>query len=183
MTFQEQILATLIGTVCGAVLGFFFAVIGFRINEKSKRKSELLSIINNLKSEFEINQVILAGRVNVINDYIETIKDNDIFAFHNFKRYERIILDSLFVKGRIYDIFKTNEFADIYRILNIISEYTEDNIDNRVQGSDFEEKVDFLNEAKDEFIEASRKLKNLIISLDNKKINTENTSFFCYLKG
>ena len=92
MTFEEQIYATLIGTACGAVLGFIFAVIGFRINEKSKSKSELLNIINNLKYEFEINQVILFGRVNEINDYIKTIEDNDIFSFSVFKKYERIIL-------------------------------------------------------------------------------------------
>jgi hypothetical protein len=183
MTFEEQILATLIGTACGAVLGFIFAIIGFRINEKLQIKSELLNIINNLKSEFEINQVILAGRVHVINEYIETIEDNDIFAFHNFKRYERIILDSLFVKGRIYDIFDTYEFADIYRILNIINEYTEDNIDNRVRGSDSEANVNYLNEAKDEFIVAYERLKKLIVSLDKKKIKTENTSILYYLKG
>ena len=183
MTFEEQILATLIGTAGGAVLGFIFAIIGFRINEKSKSKSELLCIINNLKSEFEINQAILAGRVNVINDYIETIEDKDIFSFNVFKKYERIILDSLFNKGRIYDIFDPIEFTNIYIILNLIDKYTEDYIDNRIQGMDSEKKVIYLNKIKDEFTDTHKKLIELIVSLDKKKIETENTSFSYYLKG
>ena len=87
------------------------------------------------------------------------------------------------VKGRIYDIFDTNEFADIYRILSIINEYTEDNIDNRVRGNTSEANVNYLNEAKDEFIDAYERLKKLIVSLDKKKIKTENTSFLYFLKG
>ncbi len=181
MTFQEQIYATLIGTTGGAFLGFIFAVIGFRINAKLKSKSELLNIINNLKCEFNINQIILQGRVNVIKDYIATIKDNDIFSFYFFNKYERIILDSLFNKGRIYDIFDTNEFANIYIILNTINRYTEDHIDNRIQGMDFGKKVNYLNKLKDLFMAVSKKLEKLIVSLDIKKIKTENTSFLYYL--
>jgi len=179
MTFGEQILATLIGTTCGAVLGFIFAIIGFRM----KSKSEFLNIINNLKCEFDINQVILFGRVMEIKDYIATIEDNDIFSFSIFKKYERIILDSLFSKGKIYNIFDTEEFADIYKILHIINEYTEDNIDRVIEGMDSEGKIEYLNQAKYYFIDASGKLKKLIVSLDKKKIKTENTSILYYLKG
>ena len=183
MTFQEQIYASFIATAGGVFLAFIFSVIGFRINAKLKSKSELLNMINNLKCEFEINTAILAGRVTVINDYIEAIEDKDIFSFNVFKKYERIILDSLFVKGRIYDIFDSIEFTNIYIILNTINKYTEDYIDNRIQGMDSEKKVNYLNKQNDLFIDAVRKLNDLIVSLDIKKIKTENTSFFYYLKG
>lgn len=181
MTFEEQIYATLIGTACGAVLGLIIAVIGFRINAKFKSKSELLNIINNLTCEFNLNQAIIVGRVTVINDYIGTIEDNDIFCFRQFKRYERIILDSLFVKGRLYDIFEPIEFADIYLILNIIDKYTEDYIDSVLQEKDSEKRIIFLNEINDEFTTIHEMLIELIISLDKKKIKTENASFFCCL--
>jgi len=180
MTFIEQILASLIGTIGGAFLAFIFAVIGFRINAKFKSKSESLNIINNLKCEFNLNQAILAGRVTIVDDYIKTIEDNDIFSFKNFKRYERIILDSLFVKGRIYDIFDAIEFADIYLILNIIDKYTENYIDNRIQGMDSEKKDIYLNKVTKEFSEVHTMLIELNKSLDKKKIKIENTSFLYY---
>lgn len=115
MTFGQQLLATLIGTISG----FLFSIALFYFTQKIKHLNEKSNIFKSLKSEFRYNLSLLNNLLNDINKTITKISadDKDIFFYFRYSNFQRLFLQEAFRLGLLYDKLEDDDINNIDGIL------------------------------------------------------------------
>jgi len=130
MTFCEQIIATLIGTI----IGFIFALVLFYLTDIIKRNKQKKEIIQLLKREVEFNTKLLLKYLKDINKIIENItaNDNRINTYLKYSDFQVIFFGKSIQSGYIYEIFTDDEITKIIDCINHFTLFSENYINNFV---------------------------------------------------
>ena len=153
MTFGQQVLSTL----CGTIAGFLFAIALFYITEKSKTKRAKKHLIKNLKREFEYNTSLLQDWINEIDSVLGkiTTRDTIVFAYFKYSFYQRFFIQESFRFGIVYDILTNDDVSNLNTILlhcdvgvesyvnDLVKRWREKRIEQQeaFRGFDFEKKA------------------------------------------
>ena len=115
MTFDQQILATFIGSV----LGFIFAIVLFYITEKIKQKKAMSETKKNLKREFGFNISLLTEWTTKLDKVLRqvTADDHDVFEYFRYSDFQRVFIHTAFQQGILYDSFSDDDFYTLNSIL------------------------------------------------------------------
>ena len=115
MSFGEQILATLIGSI----LGFGFAIVLFYVSEKIKARGQRKHLIRGLKKEFELNFLQIDKWIEITDEILLKIASNDhaISASYRLTDYQRLFTQLCFQQGILYNALEAKELATLNAIL------------------------------------------------------------------
>ena len=131
MTFWQSVFSVFIGTV----FGFIFSIVLFYITNiwRSKKAKEALE--KSLIKEFEYNISFFRQLIEKLNKSIEKISsdDTELHFFLNYVYYQRLFLQSYFQQGYLYDKLDPDDIILLDNILNHISVYGGDYINNNIQ--------------------------------------------------
>ncbi|MEK6690538.1 MAG: hypothetical protein AABY78_04435 [Nitrospirota bacterium] len=107
MTFQEQVIATLLGSLAG----FLFAIVIFYITENIRTKRIKKNLTKNLKREFEYNISLLQEWIDEIDKILRKITANDtqVFSYLKYSYYQRLFAQESFHFGILYELYNNNE--------------------------------------------------------------------------
>ena len=120
MTFGEQVLATLVGSIAG----FLFAIALFYLREKITGKRVKKNIAKCLKREFQYNLNLIEEWIQTVDRILQkiTVQDYKIFDYLRYSSYQRFYLYQSFQFGVLYDFFNNEDvkiISDIENHLNI----------------------------------------------------------------
>lgn len=115
MTFQQQVIATLLGSIAG----FLFAIFIFYITENIKTKRIKKNLIKNLKREFEYNISLLQGWIDEIDKILRkiTTDDRQIFSYFKYSYYQRLFTQESFHFGILYELYNNEDISTLSTIL------------------------------------------------------------------
>lgn len=130
MTFGQQLLSTLIGTISG----FLFSIALFYLTQKIKHWNEKNNILKSLKREFRYNLSLLNNLLNDINKTITKISadDKDVFFYFRYANFQRLFLQEAFRLGLLYDKLKDDDINNIDGILTHFSASYESYINQKI---------------------------------------------------
>jgi len=115
MTFGQNIVSTLIGTVSG----FIFAVVLFYITEHRKQKSEKVNLIKNLKREFKYNLSLISNWIDEYDKILRKITADDfqVYPSLRYTYFQRYFVQMSFGHGILYDKLTDEEVSSLNAIL------------------------------------------------------------------
>ena len=115
MTFGQQVIATLIGTVSG----FLLSICLFYLKEKWTRHSALKLLQKNVINEIDFNIKLLSQVLNDLKKCIEKVTVNDqlVYCNVNYGRFGRFFLQSYYQSGYISDKWDLNDIDKLDHIL------------------------------------------------------------------
>ncbi len=114
MTFGQQILATLIGTVSG----FLLSIVLFWIKEKWATCKTNSFVVKNAQAELDIGISILEKAKNEISKAIEkvTVQDSSVFVNINYSRMARMFLIQFYNSGLMIKKLTVDEINKLNNI-------------------------------------------------------------------
>lgn len=107
MNFNEQIIATFIGSF----LAFIFAIILFLVTNWLTAKKARKSYKQLLKREFSYNVELLQKWLNELTDVLGKISadDKNIFNYFKYTYFQVYFLNECFKYGIVYELFKKDK--------------------------------------------------------------------------
>jgi hypothetical protein len=123
MKFNEQILATFIGSFTG----FILAIVLFYITEKIKNSQTKKSIVNSLIREFQYNIVLIDEWTNTIEKILRqiTANDSEVYLYLKYSAFQQLFLKKAIEWGILYDLVNNDDVAKLNEILSHFSFATE----------------------------------------------------------
>lgn len=118
MTFNQQLTATLIGTVAG----FLLSICLFYLKEKWIKHSAIKQLKKNVINEINYNIKLLTQVLTDLKKSIEKVTVNDrlVYCNVNYGRFARFFLQSYYQSGHMSDVWDLN---DIDKLDNIMIHY------------------------------------------------------------
>jgi len=115
MTFGQQILATLYGTIAG----FVFAIVLYYVTDLIRINKTKNNLIKNLKREFEYNISLLEEWIKEIDRILLKISahDEQVFSYLKYSYFQRLFLQECFRFGILYKSFNNEDISNLNTIL------------------------------------------------------------------
>ena len=113
----------------------FFLIVLFYITNIWRGKKAKEALEKSLIKEFEYNISFFRQLIEKLNKSIEKISsdDTELHFFLNYVYYQRLFLQSYFQQGYLYDKLDPDDIILLDNILNHISVYGGDYINNNIQ--------------------------------------------------
>lgn len=179
----KEIIPDVIGTFLGAIVGFIFALILFFLKEYYKERKDKKNIIKSLKREFEYNLSVFNTWIEVLRSHKQDVKsglfkENAGYVINKIK-FQSTVLDSIFSKGGIYDIFELKDIEYLYYLLSLVPIFKNELIDihfHKIEELKFEKpdknEIDMMLSNLDQYIamlqEGVKCIEKIDHNLDNK---------------
>ncbi len=115
MTFEQQVLASFMGTA----FGFIFAILLFFITSKIKASLEKKTLRQHLKREFEYDTSLLQEWTDEIDKILRKIAANDlqVFSYLRYTFFQRSFMQEAFMSGIMYKSLNNEEISNLNSVL------------------------------------------------------------------
>ena len=123
MTFGEQVVATMIGSIAG----FIFSLCLFYLKEKWAKSATKKFLEKNVITELDYNIMLLSKVKDGIQKCIEkvTVGDKDIYCQMNYSRFGRFFIQAYYQNGFIFNHWKTEDIDKLDAMLITFTENTD----------------------------------------------------------
>lgn len=115
MTFEQQVLASFMGTT----FGFIFAILLFLITSKIKSDFDKKTLRKHLKREFEYDISLLQEWIDEIDKILRKITANDpqVFSYLRYTFFQRFFMQEAFRYGIMYNSLNNEHISNLNTIL------------------------------------------------------------------
>lgn len=115
MSFDQQILATFIGTLFGFILAIFlFLITNYIQNNRAKK-----NLKKHLKREFQYDISLLQEWIDEIDKILRKIAVSDItvYSYLKYSLFQRYFMQECFKVGIMYDLFDDSDISNLNYML------------------------------------------------------------------